>query len=48
MDGAEDAFRCTCDGEPSAFLGASMIAFRDAKIAGIREYRMDEGARPAG
>jgi len=45
MDRAEGAFRCTCDGQPSAFLGASVIAFRDAKIAGIREDRMDDGRR---
>ena len=35
-------FSCTCRGETSSFLGASMTTFAEGKIARVAEYRMDK------
>lgn len=36
-------FSCVCYGQPSSFLGASVIEFDETGITRVREYRMDDG-----
>ena len=38
-------FSCTCYGEMSSFLGASVIAFDGSRIVRIREYRSDRSRK---